>query len=337
MRTFDLNVSGRAVDVKSARRSFASRNSYSEYCVARFKKDRNERHVAITGVLMDYVPAWDMSDGDVPLATILGEVDHDILTRAAAFGAELTSGALTITGFARPSHLPGWVFVLPEWCYPEGRIDVLADALRRFINDGIDRSTFSWPLRRLVIENGDDVPDASVSRLERMIAALGPNRLAACLFALVEFVLAIRGDAAADPARTCGLLIPAEKHDIVLYACDVEGFARSFIRALSTIWQRADRSELLAFRSFHLAGGGILQGVEPGGVRKTLLAYCGGWDSVRNVKCGKSPLVLGEHHWCVECWHLICSECSHCTDGCPANAPRRQAEAADRMVRSESA
>lgn len=77
--------------------------------------------------------------------------------------------------------------------------------------------------------------------------------------------------------------------------------------------------------SFRLASPFILQALRKSRPEPlTVVAYCGGWHAVRNVKCGNLPLVYGKMKSCPSCSRLVCNECGACRDGCVAQKIRQQ-------------
>ncbi|WP_159082181.1 hypothetical protein [Rhodanobacter thiooxydans] len=96
---------------------------------------------------------------------------------------------------------------------------------------------------------------------------------------------------------------------------DVSGSLSVLIDALSSIETHISRSEFLRISDITVYGNGVLAGLFPDGIRRTLLAHCGGQDQLmNNADCGFRPLVYGLHKTCA-CGRLICPKCECCGDG----------------------
>ncbi len=341
-KTHDLNVDGWCVDVKNARRSFASPNSYSEHCVSKLKtsiRGSVSSDVLIAGTLSDYVPIGRYSESAQDSeTTVLGEVSREALKRAAQWASDRTDSRLKIVDVDQPNFFPGWVFE-----YPDRHYAVRAEAIRSWpakirnaMNDGVLPQQIPLSMLACIDHNDlgynleiDDKRAAVLQDVRALDGALGLTRLSAVVFVLSEFVRAAAGVTGEfDLANIQECIFPEHPRfgmmaDMPFARVDVEQFVYSMLDALHGAWSHA-RTRLTQFRRFQLAGVNILRGEDGDGRWKTILAYCGGFRVVPPlVRCGKSPLILGTSELCEECLRLVCPGCQYCSAECSSGKARR--------------
>ena len=132
-------------------------------------------------------------------------------------------------------------------------------------------------------------------------------------------------DAYYRPRNYMELLYFGESHNMPLFIHDPLKTIYNLIANLETLWS-AEHGLVRQFRSFQLSGLRILRGrnITTDKKWKTLIAYCGGWVDGK-VRCGKTPLILGEEgtHHCPECSRLICPECQFCAENCSMYKERK--------------
>lgn len=332
-KTHDLEVDGIAVDVKHARRSFSSPESYSEHSVANWKlKTRLGSAVKIAGVLSNYVGFDQFFDGGShPVFVFLGEISLPQLEADATWFEDRTKGRLKFVELSLPKYFPGWFFDYGPEHY--GDVDLPIESISERIEAAVESGL---PLREvpghlLVFAR----PEFSVERfgsarlrneLQQMRASVGFSRTTAVLFLLSELVLAACEEIEGFDHHALKQLMLFEdgEGDQIpprpLGRLDSESFVANMLEALTIAWTRA-REELRTFTRFQLARANILRGDPGDGTWTTVIAYCGGFTAgPRIVRCGRAPLVIGEDTVCTLCRHLICSQCGWCSQDCPQNA-----------------
>lgn len=340
--THDLEVDGQAFDVKNARRSFTSPNTYVEHTVPRFKQTyRASSDVRILGVLSEYVPWTRIDEGSYGTALILGELRHSDLIRLVDWADSRFEGKVDLAVFSKGqlANYPGWLFEYPDESY--SKREGATQQLRHLLSDETDLELPGW-ISAQIGARGHSVA-SECSEIDRELAhqfislreALGITRRS--LFAWVLGVMLetwIRSDGrelvkTAAALRTClfrrtiranGSVVkqqPAGLYDPLEY---VHSLIAMFESLASVVSQR----ELAPYRFFKLSAPTILRGQHQNGTWQTIFAHCGGWrrDPV-TVPCGKNPIHLGNSEVCPECGYLICADCGHCKIFCTECAQRQ--------------
>lgn len=337
----DIASGGRWIDVKNARRSFSSRNNYSEHCVPRFKLDRRGQDVFISAFLSPYRPHE--FDGAAEPLVWLGETTRsEIAELEQAFGSPHLSVSFSEI---EASLLPPWLFDYPSSFYKNRDA-----ALSRLRGPG-----YTLPIQDVhpsiaLLARGAEgflgpVPpeavspsiscDAELLELARRLASVRTVRRSVVFLHLLDrFCRSLLEDKAFPGEQLRWLLYPpmgtspsalaAIHHPLVL--CDPLGVVSELLAVLSKASETC-RGLALAFTRFRLRGSGILQGFANTGRWRTIIAYCGGWGRLRDgrsVRCGQNPVFLGQDESCTECERLICHRCGYCGQGCPECLPRQQ-------------
>ena len=343
---YDLDVDGCSVDVKNARISSRSENSYSDYCIPRFKKHRTNREVTIAGVCSPKLSACNMlqatehcEDGRV---TLLGETTRERLEelREEFDIAYLRSSAPTFDSF-----LPPWTFEYPDYVYRERDV-ALNDVMKYFNIAKSKDAALNRNLALVAIAAGTDLAlflkENSLIHWQRMflnqlcsrIQKYGPSLPFIFLTVLAHFLDMARSSKSYfkyNPKEYRNFLFPCNtryfhvygervgvnydetRHPLGIY--DPFKTIDALISTLETLWT-AKNGYIRKFKFFRLRRLNILQGKtdEMDECWKTLIAYCGGRSDI-DLPCGKSPLVLGESGWCHR-WRLICPRCGYCCNSC---------------------
>lgn len=364
-KDFDLFVDQRPIDIKNARRSFSSRRAYSEYCVPRFKLDRStRREVTITGVLSEYMGEDRVGQKMGGHCVILGEVRKSEITKLLYWMNRKFGAVLDFEGLWQESYQPGWVFDYPAKHYAaiEEVKDQIASLLDDFLQNGGAPEHIPGILL-LLSSNGARARELSPTALHRQIideltslrADCGLSRPALYLYITGRFLSAI-------VSGEDGKALSEALQDMLFFENDLpedasvehpyEGSDYAFlVRAIPRPWNYpaglidpmayihtlvnslasaagVAHAMGLKFRSFRMTHPEVIRGLTSEGKWISVIAYCGGWRrKPTKVRCGQSPLCLGNNMVCRLCGFLICDACGFCTNGCYACEPR-QAEVA---------
>jgi hypothetical protein len=312
----DIWTNGRMIDIKNARRSLSSQNSYSEFFVKRFKSDRIAGQVVISAWLSHYFafqggPLW------------LGETsESEIDTLCSTFDSEYLSVGLS----AQSTRLPPWLFDYPEAVYSQR--DVAIAHLRDV--------AFQWPRSSrgfaaaapAVHDRGAALPRKSESSLiaQRVRADGWLRRPVLFLHVLDSFCRQAVAGRSFPHEELRDALFPSHSiiADIVedltpLAVADPLGTIHALLETLRDVSEYC-QDQAIKFTSFQLSRPGILRGRL--GVAQpwvTIIAYCGGWGRLPDgspVRCGQDPLYLGKNARCPSCNKLTCHSCGFCTREC---------------------
>lgn len=324
-----LDSRGMSIDVKNARRSIASPNTYSEYCVPAFKHDRSGQDVTISAFLSPYVK---YERDEYSFSQQIKAQDSVVwLGETSRCAIERLRQEFSFFSLPSPNRLPPWIFDYPDKCYVP-REAALA-ALRE--------PSFPWPTTRAspgaYILAGQVAPELSEgmqqesAALARRIERLGLSRPVLFLHVLDRFCCAMREgrpfptQSLRDilwPSRTILDVAKLTHLDSVCRApmavADPLETVRELLKVLADVAQACSK-RVLSFDEFRLTGIGIFKGRRGNGRWTTLFAYCGGWRTSSGIRvpCGKDPLYLGQDATCDACEKLACSACGHCSDRCP--------------------
>jgi hypothetical protein len=329
-RTADIASNGKWVDVKNARRSYSSPEAYSEHTVKRFKADCFNRDVVISGFLSPYLT--DSGFSRTEQVVWLGETTLMIVER---LKRDFESDYLQLD-FSRDrlTLMPPWLFDYPLECYAD------RDAAIRAVRSEKHVIPTSDCLLGLLLTGriagspcGDIVLNEVVMLGQRLKGDTTPTRPTLFLHILDRFCDTTRkgipfpANALRQILFSAGPLttpqFPANATPLAVF--DPLEVVKALVDVLeevsATCGQRA-----ASFTSFKLAGPSIFQARRDSGNWQTLFAYCGGWRRLRNggvVKCGQSPLFLGQNDPCDECGRLVCHQCGYCTERCQVCRPRQ--------------
>lgn len=334
-KAFDLLVDDLPIDVKNARRSFSSPESYVEHCVPRFKINRQTGiEVSIAGVLSPYIsnPEEILAGGGACL--VLGIVNVSEIRCLYEWMRDRFRDCLNLSGIWNPGYLPGWIFEYPPAQYVSRdemavKITNLIDcflALRMVSPELIPPSYLSLYrnaglLKKLRLPPRDH---RILSDLHALQATVGLKRSSLYVYSMGLLIEAIcTGDNVEDVANSLGRFIFLPPVGSVLGLIDQQDYVRQIITMLVSIGQTA-QARGLSFTAFQMPSPAILKGLRSDGVWMTLIAYCGGWLESPKIKCGTSPLIFGAHDTCESCGRLVCDKCGFCSDSCSSYEERRR-------------
>jgi hypothetical protein len=312
------------VDVKNARRSFSSPNSYSEHCVKRFKSDQHNRQVLVSGFLSPYLTGGGIGMGEQVVwlgETTLGSIEE--LRRQ--FETDYFQLDLSSKWAIR---IPPWLFDYPPECYAERDAAIASARSPGFILPRCD-----LPIGMLVLAGQvghpslEDPSSEEAAALSRRIGTGSvPTRPTLFLHVLDRFCILTRAGLPFPADALRRILFPPDSS--VLAECSDATTPLAVLDPLNTVKELLDVLEkvaetcaerAVAFTSFRLVGSGVFQGRRDSCNWHTIFAYCGGWRKLGNggrVKCGQNPLFLGQNEPCGECGKLVCHECGYCSERC---------------------
>jgi hypothetical protein len=333
-RLYDFDVEGKFfLDVKNSRRSKNSPERYTEHCVPEFKKKDQtvSKDVIIVGTLSEYLYGLDFTDMDPftkKSVIYLGELDKKKID----YLRNSFQDENLILDFSEENKMffPPWLFDYPEFVYKNRKQYIRKTLMESateysiwkmsgqnyfpvFIAKGIDikhkwgKNDFAewqWKfydeLLRLPEKNRISLPFVFLTVLKNFIKNVVSGNI----------------DHSYRPERYREFLYFGNDKSSLsapLFIFDPLKTVDELINSLNTLWQ-GNHSLIKDFKKFKLVNGNILQGKTLHDQKwKTLIAYCGGKDG--KVKCGKTPLVLGDHRHC-SCGKLICDECGFCSKDC---------------------
>tara|TARA_B100000768_G_C11267537_1_gene371777 strand:+ start:32 stop:2152 length:2121 start_codon:yes stop_codon:yes gene_type:complete len=333
----DIKSQNLNIDVKNARTSARSDSSYSEQFVKNFKSDKNKNNVIYLGTLSKYKTLTKELENDNINVKILGEVTqkdiHDLQTWIRGnYSSNFTIDLSRVGDNNRTqigNFIPGWMFEYPK--------DFYEDQCKTFLNfeqllewkklNNINKD-MSVPLSII----GDKSYRADEERypyhhdlinsLLKMRDSIGISRRTIYLLVLAYTIHSLKNKNDYNPERW-NYVIFDENNTAPLGLYDPECYIFNLIDLLQKLWER-NKDALLKYESFKLSGPNILKGIKPNSHDETIIAFCGGWDKYKNIKCGKNPLFLGDSKTCQKCGYLICPEegCKTCNEYCEENDRR---------------
>ena len=336
--SFDIRAGDRCIDVKNARHSLNGHGHFVEHCVPRFKKDRTSaQDVVILGILSEYVRTPSDYFGKPQLVCVLGEVTIEDLRGTYRWSRTRFGRILDLRGLWKPQYVAGWLFEYPSDHYSSREAGVLAvdPLLHRILEAGGKGGEVpGWMLvlcRDDQLFDGFEMESAHqtmISDLRSIQLTIGLSRRSLYVYALglTSEHLARQTNPAEDLAGLLNVLkivAPWGSGSTLLGLHDPQSYVEHLVKTLTQIGQAVLEKglELTGFRLTHPA---ILIGITSQGDTVTLLAYCGGWQSIPfKARCGRAPLTLPRHEHCPGCGHLICDNCGHCSNICPECEPRQ--------------
>lgn len=345
-KDFDLLVDGRPVDVKNARRSFSSPDSYVQHCIPKFKISRG-REVTIIGVLSDYVSAEDLVDAE-SRCQILGEASVSRIRRLYVWANKRFGRLLRLDGMWKPDYQPGWVFEFPEEHYQNRSetISKIPPLLEMFRGIGSSSGRLpGWllalsPDRTLAAAMAQPGLDASLlSDLYSLDDEVGLSRPSLFILVMGLFLESIaKGDRSFRLAETLKrILLINYNHSISpLGLDDPQGHIVGLMDCLAKVQAETLRNNI-HFTAFRMSHPSVLRGLKQDGSWITLFAYCGGWrEYPMNVRCGATPLFFGRHSACPSCGFLVCDDCGFCSKNCEKVKIRQRLVAAEQRSRNKN-
>ncbi len=329
---------GDLIDVKNARTDLNS-NSYSEFCVPKFKQTRFGENVRICAVLSPYLQKQYITGGNkvyfgVDNPQVLGIVDSQYLAKIASYfcndDSEIRISILR--DLAPKSYLPHWLFDYDDKFYCK-QLEVIEEF--RCLQSGdipnveelklLNEQTISLPLfiasqRQLPQDWLKEIPKWQIEFIDFLINIPTKKLSLPYLFLsiLKHFLLMLsRNVSDYSPLTYLDILCVDTDKERPLMLHDPLNTIKDFCETLNTLWHNRYNCNLTEFKYFKFSRTGILQGKksELESSYTTLLAYCGGKvENKKYAKCGCYPLIFGKNETCSQCKGLVChkEECQSC-------------------------
>ncbi len=332
----DLIIDDEPIDVKNSRTSAENRNSYVEHCVPKFKQDRTNTQVKIAGVLSPYLWPSTLLDPEdtshvwrTPIR-FLGVTTFDTVN---ALKKEFEIPQVFSIELKRPGHgisqfLPPWIFDYPMFLY-EKRDRALQNIANQPLLEYKDWEQCDVNPVPIYLAAGGHLLDKwdrsslsnwewdVVARISKWQTQHGLSLPFLYLTILTHFLEMVRHPHPDyRPILYTRLLCYDKNYTKPLFIHDPLETIHNLIKTLDDLWH-AEHDFIKEFRIFRLQGLNILRGrySSKDAQWTTLIAYCGGW-TVDKIRCGNTPLVLGNCERCEECGKLICPKCRFCSKNC---------------------
>ncbi len=334
------------VDVKNARTTFSNRNNdkkgYSEFCVQKFKKNRNKDEIIIAGVLSPYVKPEQIKESSkihprTSPIIFMGEITEKEISEIENHFLNQFSSVI-MPRDTQKLYLPPWLFDYPiEPFYSQRKQAVLKlRNLNEFdFPEWEDIQILKINFIPIFIEAKMDLPEHWKTHLAKWKIDLIDrfNKIDLERITLPYVFLTLLSHFLDTFRSGSTSFHPAEYKDLIYYQnnplgiCDPIKTIEELCNILSIVWDNKHKSKIDEFKIFRFKGRGLLEGKKDSkDSLKTIIAYCGGRLETTNVVCGLSPLILGQHNNCHICGKLICPEpgCGFCKDGCLGKEERKQ-------------
>ncbi|MBE7423138.1 MAG: hypothetical protein HS110_12040 [Zoogloeaceae bacterium] len=335
-KDFDLLVDKQPVDVKNARASFSNPSAYVEHCIPRFKLDRvSQQHVDVAGVFSNYLNATEITTAPSE-CLILGRTSLPYARSLYRWMTARFGAAINFRGLWKPGYFPNWIFEYPDTHYAKqnqviANIDEMLTKLLAMDRDDLRIPPWLFSLSTqsdLLTKCLTEAERRTLSDLHALRAALGYTRPSLYLYVLGTALTGLLERRSFE--EVFGTVLPAifvpvgqDERISPLGLDDPQAILEHLMDNLAAVFNHVLLSSL-HFVAFQMSHPMILRGQLEDGSWITVLAYCGGRArGLGLVKCGASPLVLGEHKVCQSCGHLICNKCGYCAEGCRELDTRR--------------
>ena len=322
------------IDVKNARRSLHTNNSYSEHCVPSLKRDRKGDNVTISGMLSPYEKDGKLG-GDV---VWMGETSFKFLEQ---IQKQFSSPFLDVD-FTKFKHglkffMPPWSFDYPEIYYKKRNTNI---SFLKALNYDAMRPVFSElkPTIPICILAGwdhlEDFAPACQAEAKHLLKRFNDvrnlRRPILFMHVLSRFVDCMHKNRSfpASEIKECIYFSFDGKKECPLGIKDPLAVISDLINLLAEVDSLHIDKGIRGYKYFRLGNPHIFQGKkEREGRYKTIYAYCGGRHLITNASCGTNPIYMGmnsiEMH-CRECDKLVCVHCGFCSRDCTAFPERRE-------------
>lgn len=323
-----------SIDIKNSRTDVNNNKGASKFCVPRFKQNRSNNEVIIAGVLspylqLQYIKAPEKADFIIHPLRFLGEIKKSELESIEQhFSLDFYS--ITIPSPSGENALPPWLFDYPResfYSQQESAISQLKKLCSSDLPDWDEIQILDINPIPLCIAAKISLPEqwkpylsswqkSFISRFQ-LIRSERITLPYLFLSLLSHFLEMLRfNDGSFHPQQYLKLLYSEELkfHPIGIY--DPLHTISELCATLSILWDNRYQSRISEFKIFNFNGRGLLEGKRDISEQlTTIIAYCGGVVE-KKVKCGFTPLVLGEHNHCLQYGKLICPKCNYCCKKC---------------------
>jgi hypothetical protein len=323
-----------SIDIKNSRTDVNNNKGSSKFCVPRFKQNRSNNEVIIAGVLspylqLQYIKAPEKADFIIHPLRFMGEIKKSELESIEQHFSHYFD-SITIPSPSGENALPPWLFDYKTkvfYTYQKEAISQLKNLTSSDLPDWDEIQILDINPNPLCIAAKISLPEQwkpylfnwQQNFIERFQKIPSERRTLPYLFLtlLSHFLYMLRfNDDSFHPQQYLKLLYSEELkfHPIGIY--DPLNTISELCETLSILWDNRYQSRISEFKIFKFNGRGLLEGKRDIGEQlTTIIAYCGGVVE-KNVKCGFTPLVLGEHNHCLQCGKLICPQCNYCCKKC---------------------
>lgn len=336
-KRYDLLIDNtKPIDVKNARTPVSNKNYYVDYCVPRFKEDRNNKEVTIAGVFSPYLH-FDQITGNAEIYEetndfiFLGETTHSAIQRLEQEFSneyiEIILMEMPSTYYSARTVLPPWIFDYPSDIYHEQ--EMARFKIQQMPLNVIPEKT-SWlkeinPIPVLLVSGKELDPcwlpnNPNITFLEQLYKFQKTGRIS-----LPDLYLSILTDCLKKiykptanyfhPRDYRKYLFSLNDGDSPLGIRDPLSIINTLISNLEILWNYRSYISWKEIDSFKIRGLGIVQARTHDMKLITLMAYCGGYIAEKG-SCGNFPLIKGTHATCSVCHKLICDKCDFCSEKC---------------------
>lgn len=322
------------VDVKNARPSFNGKGRYVEHCIPKHKEARNLGEVTLFGVRSLYIAKPEALSIGGHKAVALGEVKLSEIRQVANWADRRFDGIFSASGLCQTKKIPGWLFDYPKVHYParEEAFQLAEKILSESSKEKIPTILPGWTYvtaGHISPAHTKGLPESKIRiihDLRHAISHCGLSKRTLIIYMIGGTLESLLRDK--DPQEFLRgvnwALSPSNSALANFGLLDPLGYLESFL-SLTRSLGAGLREIVKDIHSFRLVSPFILQALRKSRPEPlTVVAYCGGWHAIRNVRCGKLPLVYGDVESCSACSRLVCNECGSCQDGCDAQSVRQQ-------------
>lgn len=339
------------LDVKNARRTAINSKVYSNFLVPKFKKIHRDDLQSFTNVCIVAIFSPDLKRSNIenpekyPFYSqeqeviLLGDCNKPQIDSLEKFGHSYTTNLeLDLSRNLKPhSYLPHWLFDYDESFYRE-QIQIIQDFQKlpdQDIPNEEELAVIDVSVFPLFIASKRKIPDSKLpywqTKLLEILSNVPEERITLpylFMSILQHFLIMLScKDKFFSQKLYLEIFYPSSSYcEHLLKIYDPLNSIKNFCDTLQMLWEHKRENNFEEFKIFKFNARGWLQGkTSSSGSYKTLIAYCGGKVIEKGYfkSCGFAPLVLGSNEICLDCNHLICPKCRHCSQGCSSGSRRK--------------
>ncbi len=342
---FDLLLDNtKCVDVKNSRGVINERLSYSEHCIQKFKKNRNDVDITISGVISPYLKMLKdenkLDSGNLygsdeleNSIIVLGETSYSIIND---LSKNLSERKYLVLDRKERSFIPDWLFEYPKEFYIKR--ELLKESFKNDFKEHLNLNEYKILDINVIpffLGNGIRLPSDWVvllsshqlnfyNRLRRRNSEIITKPFL-YLVLLSHFIERLRQNNVNNysPYDYLKLIYYDDKYEYPLSIYDPTLIIKKLIDTLDELWRYRDQIDLEDYTTFKYTEKGMLKAKKTmESPWNTLLAYCGGRIDGKGP-CGCKPLIKGPHETCSTCNHIICPKCNFCKKECKGIGDRK--------------